>query len=407
MKTLLLALLLVAPSLALAEWGFDACNACAFASMCPEGTNEVCVPSDAFSDACPSGSYVWTCDPPPPKAVEGTATANYLITHVVYSVPGRGSSMAYAVGDTVGSNLTTEGSFKNEFSVTAGVKEGVLFPSGNFEIAFGNVWETSSGASADIGLSVTNSYRKNGQADFINHNDDEVWFIVRPVFTLRVTPASPYGGPQVEWGMQKAGEGIPFFLYVGELNGTYPMPPGVTEALTRWNFTYEDFDELLKSDLLAPPGPGARARAEGRVTSVPPPPPWSPELVKSMDPARFELLGTFPYKPLTSSGAAASSQSYEVARKEVSGVSSAASTSYSVRVQVGGNFAAIGSPAAFFKVEDKMTFTSKSSRKLSSERNMKNTVTVAQPAFGYLGPTVLRVYMDRIWKTYVFQVDWI
>jgi len=314
--------------------------------------------------------------------------------------------MAYSVGDTIGSNFTLDGSFRNEFKVVAGVKEGVLFPSGNFEIEAGNTWETASSTSTDIALTVTNSYRKNGQADFINHNDDEVWFVVKPVFALKVTPASPYGAPQVEWGIQKAGEGIPFFLYVGELNGTYPMPPGVVQALTQWGFQFDDLDELLKADPLAPPGPGAMARFYGTVTSLPPAP-VSNELRKTMDPARFVLLGSFPYKPMTSPTATASAQSYEVARKDAATASNSASLAYSIRVQFGASVGAPGGPSAFLRVEDKMTFTSKASRKNSTEHNTRNTVTVAQPSFGYVGPTVLRVYVDRIWKTYVFQVDWI
>jgi hypothetical protein len=314
--------------------------------------------------------------------------------------------MAYSVGDTIGANFSAEKSFKNEFAVTWGVKEGALFPGGTFELELGSNWESGSGDSTDFALSFTSAYRKNGQSDFINHNDDEVWFIVKPVFKLKVWPESPYGGAKVEMGMQKAGEGVPFFLYAGELNGNYPISPGVVEALTRWGFQFEDLDELLKADPLAPPGPGALARYIGTATSVPPPP-WGNELIKTMDPARFELLGVYPYKPLTSPSASASVQSYEVARKNVITTSSSASTSYIVRAQLGAEFGPPGGAKAFVKIQDKMTFTNKSSVKNSTETNMKNTVTVAQPSFGYVGPTVLRVYVDRIWKTYVFQVDWI
>jgi hypothetical protein len=54
------------------------------------------------------------------------------------------------------------------------------------------------------------------------------------------------------------------------------------------------------------------------------------------------------------------------------------------------------------------TWTESTSVKDSAGTSLSEqpTVVVGQPTFEYAGPTILRVYVDKIWKTYFFSLDW-
>lgn len=324
--------------------------------------------------------------PPHPKSEKGTFSPKVFITHVNYAVPGKSSSMEYSAGDTVGSSFTTSDANEETVKTTIGF-EGDVFGNakGSFSLAFGSTWGSSRADQTDVTLSQTNGYKKLGGVDDINHDDDEIWFLISPEFPVVATPDSFYGPGSLTWDFSTPVGGIPYYLYVGEILGTRPMPPGVkADLIDKWGFTQADLNQLLAADPFI----------AGLAPNTP------------LDPARFDLIETFPYKPVPAAGYPAASQTFTLNRKELNGTTLTRSIAYTTELQVKGGLGFFGIGGAFWQFNGSTKFTHSTSLKTAVTNEVQSKITVGQPAFGYAGPTVLRVYEDKIWKTFVFALDW-
>lgn len=337
---------------------------------------------------CPGGvQYVPICREPRPEAQKTIIVPKYYPTHIVYSLPGRGSTIAYASGNTVGTTVTLGNSTKQTLKATVGVQWRVpAITEGNVLLSFGQIWSTAHSDSTDIGVTVTSGYRKPGAADWIDHDEDEVWFLVKPQVTITMVPASSYGPETIDWSMDPNQAFIPYFLYVGELKGTRMLPASVASRLAEWGFTTDDFKTLLSGH---PFPDGAEPNANIRRD-------------------RFEYLTTLPYRPPQSANSPPSVQTHEVSRKDSQVTTNDFSLAYTVDFN---SQIAAGNPlwvgfAAFFKFEDGMVWTNTASNKLTQTGEAKSTVTLSQPSFGYTGPTLVRVYIDKVYKTFFFTLDW-
>ncbi len=52
-----------------------------------------------------------------------------------------------------------------------------------------------------------------------------------------------------------------------------------------------------------------------------------------------------------------------------------------------------------------MSWITTTTTKHTNATNTTESLVIAQPDFGYTGPTILRVYEDLMWHTYVFALD--
>lgn len=172
---------------------------------------------------------------------------------------------------------------------------------------------------------------------------------------------------------------------MGELMGTRAIDSGMQAALNYWGITRSDFLEMMKADPFA---------TRGTEPNMP------------MDPARFTFVSAFAYRPLALPGHQPGSQTLALQRRTGSSTTSTQGVDYFVDARFGGSLRFLGLAEAFFAVKNKLSVSNSASRKTSTENTTTNTVTVGQPAYGYAGPTVLRVYEDRVWKTFVFNLDW-
>jgi hypothetical protein len=57
------------------------------------------------------------------------------------------------------------------------------------------------------------------------------------------------------------------------------------------------------------------------------------------------------------------------------------------------------------EVSDTFTWGASTSSKQSATTNQSSHLHLAQPTYGYTGPTLVRVYLDKVWKTFVFSID--
>lgn len=323
---------------------------------------------------------------PPPTSEVGQIVPNVIPTHVVYAPPGKGSSIAYSNGSTWGSTITIKDAQKRSMEVEAGV--GMKVPdafSAGLTLTTGNSWGNTRTDALDFAVTTSTGYRKPGEGDDMDHDLDEVWFLVAPKLRVKASPATACYPSKVTWTMDPDQQLRSYFLYLGELRGTRPIPAAVQADLTRWGVTALD----LQNVLAVHPFPNGSEPNQG------------------MDPARFEYLTTLPYRPPYSPGSPVASQPYGITKKTGSSSTLEAEVGYSTKLKATGgfNFLDIFNASVSLTGASSMTFTTSHKSTVSGET--QSTLTLAQPSYGYAGPTVLRVYVDKVFKTFIFTLDWI
>ena len=125
----------------------------------------------------------------------------------------------------------------------------------------------------------------------------------------------------------------------------------------------------------------------------------------TLAPERFVLLNTtFPYEPPYSASDPVSTVAFNISSSSAATTGAEATETYKVGVSlsVGGTFFDLIKA----KLVDKATWawTNKSSTSTVNGESQSATVTVGGPAFGYSGPTLMQVYLDTIYNTFVFVV---
>ena len=332
------------------------------------------------------------CDcvpPPPPPAIFDIVVPTFYITHVVYAPPGKSSSISYSNSTSFGTTTSGTKGFKTDVKVSAEVDTGFILADSSVTVSGGKAWGTTRTDATDVVLQTTSGYKKTGQIDGINHDYDEIWFLIRPVLDVTFQPAGQVPGQfaSVKWKFAANQDGrsnaIPYFVYAGWLTNAMQMPAEVKQVLDSYGITPDYYDDLLSADPLAH---GVAAN-------------------QMLDPNRYEFIGAFPYLPPFSPGDAPSTQTFSVEQKTTNSMTTVSDNSYSVGLSIGAKLNILSFKTKL-TASSTWTWTNSKSEKLSTGLGSTDALTVGQPAFGYAGPTLLHVYEDRIYKTYVFTLDW-
>lgn len=315
-----------------------------------------------------------------------TLTPDYVVTTVIYAPPGKSSSMQYQSTTTVGSSTSSTKSFQNSTDVTASASGTWGVGNASVSVTANHTFGDSDTSQVDLTTTWSKGYKKPGETDGINHDWDEIWFVMKPILNISFTPSIANGPATTNWEFGQ-GDGvttdITFFAYAGELNGDLPMDDQLQNLFTANNITPDMYAGILDADPFfqgITPQPG-------------------------MNSPRFDYIGEFPYQPPATSGGQPSTQTYSVAQSTTTSQTTASSYSNSVGFTVSGG-ANIGAFKASLSVSSKWTWSHSSSKKDSTGNGSTDTFTVAQPTYGYKGPGLLRVYEDRIFKTYAFTLDY-
>jgi hypothetical protein len=344
----------------------------------PNGCKFICVPKLGCGTVCPP-------PPPPPPPPRGSLVPNFYITHVVYAPPGRSSSIEYSNSTSVGSTTSVAKGFKIEGTVTAEASASVLSDSG-VKISVSKSGSSTKTDAVDISLKYSSGYKKLGQSDQIDHNYDEIWFLVRPKLDFTVLPGPTPAQDEVRWkfGAQDGvNHGIPYFVYAGELNNAMQMPAHVKRDLDYWGITPDMYPTLLAANPLF----------TGTTPNM------------TMNPERFKLLGTYPFRAPRMQDDQPSIQTFMVEHdtKNTSTKAFDFDCSVGLTVTTGFDFGLVKSKLS---VEGKWTWTNSSTYSNSTGTGSMDALSVGQPQFGYDGPSLLRVYMDQVFKTYAFTLDY-
>ena len=81
-------------------------------------------------------------------------------------------------------------------------------------------------------------------------------------------------------------------------------------------------------------------------------------------------------------------------------------SSYTTSVTVSGTASFVGLFKASMTATTGMTFSHSTSQRNTTGSSTTQSFTLTQPPYGYAGPTIVRVYLDKVWKTFVFSADY-
>ncbi len=306
---------------------------------------------------------------PPP--VNFTVFPKFFIGSVIYVPPGQGaSSISYGAGTVTGSTVSTTDSWSK--SSSTGVQVGIV------SITFGDNFGGQTTHSVDMQETVSqNATYRAPPSDFVNHDYDQIQIFLG----VNVNASVDYLG-NVAWGLdfsQVASRGFAetgYGITVGCLRPNSTIPSSqcapTVNFLSSVGITSADYPSIL----------GANPFADPNASQAP-------------DPDRYVLIDSVVYF----ADPTATTFTYTE--------NNSTTTTNSVTISYGYSVGAGLSPSydgTSLKISDTLTFTSSSTRSNRTGSTNSSAFTLSMPSNAYTGPTTLFVYMDTIFKTFMFSL---
>ena len=342
------------------------------------------------------------------QAVTGSIYPKYYVLGLVYSPPGCSSTTAQActtqssVDYLAGSTMGTKNSIQHDSDQNYNLKVDLTLGGGDDKATKGGIggntgWEKTStdGTSTTISKSQTLEIKATGNADGVNHDQDQFLLLLNPAVVIK----QPSGfdsdqtctpGTGVTWDFAlnpklASGTAALYPLSVAELKHPESMSPNVAQQLKKLNFNNTDFQTILSLDPFAN---GATA----------------------MDPNRFlPTTLSFPYKPTASSPecnnqtcscmALTQGIKNELQGDVITGTKEAykVGLSESLSATFGGFFSKLGLSA-----DQTWTWTTTTSQDDSTDSSQTATATISCPSLNYQGPTEMLIYWDNLFGSFMF-----
>jgi len=293
----------------------------------------------------------------------------FYVSSVIYVPPGQGpSTITYGAGTVTGTTLSTDESWNVEANFSFG-----LGNNGNNSISFGNAFGGATTKSTDMQMTASASRTYRGQAsNTINHDYDQVVLYLG----VKLNAVVDYTG-KVNWDVdfsQVANQGFAASGYpisIGCLRPNSTVPAALCDATLNFlasnGITSADFPEILNLHPFAIPGAPA-----------------------SPDPDRYVLIDAVNFLPDPTSS------TYTYTLSNSSTITNARKKSVSFSVSAGGSI-------GILKNTNKLTFTQSSTTSNRTGSNATSAFTVSLPSAPYSGPSTLFVYVDTIYKTFMFS----
>jgi hypothetical protein len=314
-----------------------------------------------------------------PTVLNATAVANYIVLTVIYAPPGTNgghstSSVSYQTGSSTGTTTSASQSFKVANSVSFEASGGFLGNGGGTGTTFEYSRSTTDSQSLEIKKSTAATINQAGaDLDGINHDEDEIWLLLNPTVNLGLSSSS------ATWIFGNTPSTIQY-VHVKWLNGHEPMPTGVATALQSAGITPRDYADIMARDPLA----------NGSST---------------LDPTRFVFVNTtYPYEPPTSANSPVPTVSITISDSSTSTLGSAVEDDYKVGLTMSAEGNYLDFAKATLKDTTSWEWTNKSSQSSSTGTSQSASLTIGGPSYGYAGPTLMKVYIDTMYKTFVFVI---
>jgi hypothetical protein len=348
---------------------------------------------------CPSGP---SQTPPPPvcPSLTGALFPKYYILGLVYAPPGctsssslkcsTQSSVDYQAGSSMGTKVSTENSFSAgvdakvdaSFSVAGMAKFGASVSGGYSNASTDSNSQTvSKGQSLDI--------KAAGNGDGIDHTQDAFILLLNPAVAVQQTQqvVNNQCGPLVaNWYMGVSGSSGTqqrYTVYAEWLKNPSSMPQNVAHQLQTLGFTSTDYQSILAQDPFA----------NGSTT---------------IDNTRFiPTTYSFPYEPPLqasdcNNGVCSCMSMSDTIKNEIqTEVGSKSQTQYSLGFSesAGTDFKVFN---AGVSSNQKFTWTSTSTNADTSDSTQSATATVVCPSTSYQGPTIMSIYWDTLFGSFLF-----
>jgi hypothetical protein len=350
-------------------------------------------------DGCYQGCVMEKQCRPAPSRLGGLLPKYQLLT-ILYAPPGCTSSgpgcggpseVSYESGSSSGTRVSAKRSFADntETSVDAGLSVPglaslTLSGSNGFSVT------ASDSTTQTISKSLTTTIRIAGNGDGVNHGQDQFVLLLNPAVAVKVVP--PLGGrgapTRTLWSTGHTGpSAIIYTVYASELRDPSTMRPTVASQLQKLGFTNSDFATILAQDPFA-----------GGASSI--------------DKRRFvRTTWTFPYEPALQQAdcpggvctcAAFSGVISNDLENEASGE---LQTQYTVGYSVsGGPTLPTGTTLTSLNIKDEKSFTwtNSASKSATTSASQKASATVMCPSILYTGPTLMEIFWDSLYGSFVF-----
>lgn len=338
-------------------------------AACPANAVRSCTVNGVQGTQSCDGLRWSLCSAAEEDPVTATVSPSFMVLTVVYAPPGNAagapSSVSYANGSSAGSTTSGSSSFESGIKVTAeALSESI---GGSFTFKRNSV----SSSSIDItkGASQTIEHSGSRLSDGLNNDLDAIYIALRPTVTLQTPP--------LKYGVSLRGAVVQF-LHAGWLRDPATMPSNIKATLTAAGVKETDFAKILRASIYHEGGPVAASNAR---------------LIPVNDNVAI------PYEPPFAAGEAPSRQTVSIDAKTTSASSTEIARSYSAGVT-----SETPVPKIFkLKTETSFTWTNTRAAASSQSTTESATVTITGPSFGYTGPTAYRVFLDSLYKTFVFQ----
>ena len=348
------------------------CNRDCFNENCADFTNEEKLLRAECSRKCRE-----QCTKPPPVKV---IHPRYFIMAIVYAPPGCTSTATakcaatslvdYAQTSSNGTKLSTKSAFKIGMSVSVNAK----LPVGPFDASTGFTVSQTDSSSRTISKSQTLDIKVSGNADGVDHGQDQFVLLLNPAIAINVQ------GNNVTWNVGHTGPSAQLFtVFASELKNPSTMRPPVARQLQTLGFKNEDFQTILSADPFA--------------ANLP------------VDPKRYvPTTWTFPYEPALAStdcnGGVCSCISFTQALKN--DLQTEKATESSLELSISFSETAGLSDILSFKQTNTFTTTNSSSSANTTGSSQSATTTVVCPSTTYNGPVFMEVNWDTIYGSFVF-----
>jgi hypothetical protein len=314
-----------------------------------------------------------------PVLIKGNAVAKYIVLTVIYAPPGTNgghstSSVSYQAGSTTGTLTSASQTFKTANSLSFEGSGGFLGSGGGAGLSFDVSKSTTDSQSLEIKKSTTSTISRTGPSqDGINHDQDAIYLLLNPTVTLALSSSS------AAWLLANSSSPIQY-VYVGWLNGHAPMPSNVEAVLTSAGITSADYPDILARDPLA----------SGSMTP---------------DPSRFVSLNTtFPYEQPYSASDPVPTITTTISDSSTVSTGTSSEDTYKVGLSISATGGFLDFAKATLKDTSSWEWTNKSSTSSTTGGSQSASVTIGGPAYGYNGPTVIRVYIDTLYRSFAFAL---
>lgn len=330
----------------------------------------------------------------------------YYVLSLVYAPPGctdtatlkcsstNLSTVDYANGSSMGTKVSVDKIFKSDLSVKVEqtIQENELFFKLDYTGSVSGDW-TSVGTdttSTNVTKGTSGDIKVKGNADGIDHDQDMFVLLLNPAVEIRQDQSVVNNacGPNVtSWGLGLQPPGTLIFYELSAYYLKHPdqIPPNVRAAIP--TLSNDDFKTILSLD------------------------PFANGSTAAPDPTRYALTTySFPYEPplelqdCNNGVCNCAAFSETITNSLVGDVVTAAETDYTLDLATtakGSDTAnLVGSTA--LTLEGKFTWTSKATQDNMRSSTQSATATILCPSTHYAGPTLMFVYWDTLFGTFLF-----